>query len=210
MAEARELLIATGNRDKADEFRSLLPSSVEIVTLQDLGIPSPPEEGGTFAENAVAKALQAAKTSRLLTLADDSGLEVDALGGIPGVHSARYAGTPVSDARNREKLLAAMQAFPQPRQRTARFRCIVALANSNSTVEIAEGVCHGSIGLAPRGAGGFGYDPVFVLPDGRTMAELPLAEKNAISHRGQAYRHILPRLYRELGIADENIKEQGR
>ena len=210
MGNERKLLLATSNEGKANEFRALLPSGVRVLTLQDVGIVPAPEVGDTFAANAAAKALDGANESGMLTLGDDSGLEVDALRGAPGVHSARYAGTPVSDARNREKLLAAMQAFPETTERTARFRCVVALAIPGSVVATAEGVCHGSIGISPRGFHGFGYDPVFVLPDGRTMAEIDTAEKNTVSHRAEAYRRILPRLYEELGLAIQNDKELGR
>jgi XTP/dITP diphosphohydrolase len=208
--DERSLLLATSNEGKANEFRALLPSGVRLLTMQDVGIAPAPEVGETFAANAAAKALHAANDSGVLTLADDSGLEVDALRGAPGVHSARYAGTPVSDARNREKLLAAMQAFTETTERTARFRCVVALALPGSVLATAEGVCHGSIAISPRGFRGFGYDPVFVLPDGRAMAEIPTAEKNLVSHRAEAYRRILPRLYEELGIATQNDKELGR
>lgn len=209
-SDEHKLVLATSNEGKANEFRALLPSSVRLLTLHDIGVTPAPEVGETFAENAAAKALDAANESGCLTLADDSGLEVDALRGAPGVHSARYAGTPVSDARNREKLLAAMQAFTETSKRTARFRCVVTLAIPGSVVATAEGVCHGSIAISPRGFHGFGYDPVFVLPDGRTMAELPMAEKNSLSHRAEAYRRILPKLCEELGIVSQNDKELGR
>ena len=184
------ILLATSNRGKAEEFLALLPPGVEVVTLADLDLPSPPEDGETLEANAVIKAL-AGGTSGLLTVADDSGLEVDALGGAPGVHSARYAGTTVSDAANREKLLHQMRHLP-PERRTARFRCVVALAGPTGLIATAEGRLDGTIAFAERGERGFGYDSIFQLPDGRTLAELPLDDKNRISHRGHAYRLALP------------------
>ncbi|MGI8643508.1 MAG: RdgB/HAM1 family non-canonical purine NTP pyrophosphatase [Thermomicrobiales bacterium] len=202
----RLLLLATGNAGKAAEFRSLLPPGVTVLNLTDLSLTMPPETGNTFAENAAAKALYAARQTGHLTLADDSGLEVDALGGDPGVQSARYAGTPVSDAKNREKLLAAMLSIPE-QNRTARFRCVVALAYNDTILQLSEGTREGHIGTAPRGDGGFGYDSVFVLPGGRTMAELPMHEKNTSSHRGQAYQAILPRLRQELDTLSTTTSE---
>ncbi|MBA2754597.1 MAG: RdgB/HAM1 family non-canonical purine NTP pyrophosphatase [Chloroflexota bacterium] len=188
----RRILLATSNPGKAREFLALLPRGIEVVTLADLGLPSPPEDGVTLDDNAVTKALAGA-VSGYLTVADDSGLEVDALGGAPGVHSARYAGTTVSDAANREKLLAQMRTI-EPGQRTARFRCVVAIAGPSGLIATAGGHLDGVIAPVARGDGGFGYDPVFELPDGRTLAEIPLFEKNAISHRGRAYRAALPAL----------------
>jgi XTP/dITP diphosphohydrolase len=190
---APKLLIATSNQGKLREFRTLAPNGVELVSLADLGLPSPEETGSTFAENADLKALSAASTSGLLALADDSGLEVDALGGAPGVYSARYAGEPVSDSRNIDKLLRELDGLG-PDKRSARFRCVVSIASPSGVLARADGSCEGSIGYAPRGDHGFGYDPVFVLPDGRTMAELPPAEKNLISHRAKAIAAIGPAL----------------
>ncbi|MEJ7763202.1 MAG: RdgB/HAM1 family non-canonical purine NTP pyrophosphatase [Thermomicrobiales bacterium] len=186
------ILLATSNSGKAREFRALLPPGIEVVTLTDLGLPSPPEDADTLRENAVTKALAGA-LSGYLTVADDSGLEVDALGGAPGVHSARYAGTTVSDAANREKLLAQMRHL-RPGQRTARFRCVVAIAGPSGLIATAEGHLDGAIAPVPAGDGGFGYDPIFELPGGRTLAQIPLIEKNALSHRGEAYRKALPAL----------------
>ncbi len=197
MNNKRTLLLATRNAGKAVEFRSMLPPDVTILTLNDVTVQMPPETGDTFLANATSKALAAASETGLLTLADDSGLEVDALDGAPGVQSARYAGTPVSDANNREKLLAAMLSVP-PSKRTARFRCVVTLARENKVLASADGTSDGQIGIAPRGDGGFGYDSLFIVPGGRSMAEMSLDEKNAISHRGQAYARILPRLLHEL------------
>jgi XTP/dITP diphosphohydrolase len=193
MTPERTLLLATGNAGKAAEFRALLPSNVVVQTLLDVALEMLPETGNTFAANATAKALFAASATGLVALADDSGLEVDALNGAPGVQSARYAGTPVSDANNREKLLAAMLSIPYA-ERTARFRCVVVLARDDQILDLVHGTRDGRIATAPRGDGGFGYDSIFVLPDGRTMAELSRDEKNELSHRGDAYRRILPRL----------------
>jgi XTP/dITP diphosphohydrolase len=200
---APKLLIASGNAGKAADFRRLLPPSVEVLTLADVSVVLPPETGTTFAENAVVKATAAADQSGLLAIADDSGLEVDALGGEPGIYSARYAGTPPSDARNREKLLTAMRDIP-PARRTARFRCAVALARPATLIVTAEGTCDGTIAPAPAGEHGFGYDPIFRLPppDGRTMAQLSPAEKNRLSHRARAYQAMLPDLLRALALTE--------
>ena len=191
------LLLATANPGKRRELAALLPRQIRLLTLDDLLIQLPPETGPTFAENASAKAEFAASRSGLLTLADDSGLEVDALGGEPGVRSARYAGEPPNDEANRRKLLAALVGVPQE-QRSARFQCAVAIASPAGVVVTGYGSCVGSIGSAPVGAHGFGYDPIFVLPDGRTMAELTQGEKNQVSHRAAAYRAVLPSLTRHL------------
>lgn len=194
---AVSIVLATSNPGKIAEFRKLLPETVRVVSLDDLGIVLPPETGQTFAENAIAKAIFAAQQSGMLAIADDSGLEVDALGGAPGVRSARYAGDPGNDEANRNRLLAELSGVP-PEQRTARFRCAVALASPHELIAWEEGVCEGSIAEKPAGDFGFGYDPVFLLPDGRTMAELPPDEKNQISHRARAFQAILPALIQAL------------
>ncbi|GIW03550.1 MAG: non-canonical purine NTP pyrophosphatase [Thermomicrobiales bacterium] len=191
------IVLATSNPGKIAEFRKLLPGSVHVVSLDELGIVLPPETGQTFAENAIAKALSAAQQSGMLAIADDSGLEVDVLGGAPGVRSARYAGEAGNDAANRARLLAELEGVP-PERRTARFRCVVALASPDGLIAWEEGVCEGSIATEPAGTFGFGYDPIFLLPDGRTMAELPPGEKNTISHRARAYEAIRPALIRAL------------
>lgn len=190
---APKLLIATTNRGKLREFLALAPAGVELVSLSDLGLPSPEETGATFVENADLKARAAAGASGLIALADDSGLEVDALNGAPGVRSARFAGEPTSDNRNVDRLLRELELAPSP-ERTARFRCAVSVASPAGILARAEGVCEGSIGLKRRGANGFGYDPVFVLPDGRTMAELRADEKNSMSHRARAIAAVGPTL----------------
>jgi XTP/dITP diphosphohydrolase len=191
-----KLLVASGNRRKAAEIAAILgagpAAGLELVTLADFPALAPPvEDGATFLENARIKARAGAAATGLPTLGEDSGLAVDALGGAPGVYSARYA---EGDDRARcEKLLRALEGVP-PGRRSARFVTAAVLALPDGREERAEGTCAGEIALAPRGAGGFGYDPVFLLPDGRTMAELSPSEKDALSHRGRALRALAPRL----------------
>jgi len=189
-----KLLVATGNAGKKREFVELLAAlPLEIVSLRDVGITNDvPETGATFSENALLKARAYAAVSGLLTLADDSGLEVDALGGAPGVLSARYGGPGLDDRGRYELLLHNLVAVPDAR-RTARFCCVIALVSPSGREALAEGVCEGRITHAPRGVHGFGYDPVFwVDGEGSTMAELTPARKNAISHRALAARQALP------------------
>ncbi|PPD58730.1 XTP/dITP diphosphatase [Dehalogenimonas etheniformans] len=183
-----ELMLATNNRGKIGEYRDLLSGcGYELVTPAQKGISiEVAETGGTFTENAALKARALASTLGLLTLADDSGLEVDALGGDPGVHSARYAGDNATDSERIDLLLKNLEGVPSD-QRTARFRCVIAIADPAGEVRFAEGRIEGLISFAPRGHYGFGYDPVFYLSDrGKTMAELPVEEKNRISHRAFA------------------------
>jgi len=185
---AKKLLLATNNKGKAREYKSLLRGiPFEIVTPAELGISTEVDEtGASFEENARLKATTFAKESGLLSLADDSGLEVDTLGGEPGVHSARYAGEGASDADRVNFLLDKLKGVPE-KERTARFRCVIALATNDGKVELCTGECRGFIATEPRGNNGFGYDPVFYLPElGETMAELPPEEKNKISHRARA------------------------
>jgi XTP/dITP diphosphohydrolase len=188
------LLIATNNIGKQIEFRELLADwPGEIVFPRDVGLTLEVEESGdSFADIAALKARAFARASGLPSLADDSGLEVDALDGAPGIYTARYAGPAASDADRYHKLLDALGDLPLA-QRTARFRCAVALAlpgyahKDGIQVSVAEGTCEGLIAFAPRGTHGFGYDPVFYLPKyKRTMAELPDTVKNQISHRARA------------------------
>ncbi len=182
------LLIATHNRGKLIEYQQLFAGlPLDLATLDDVGIRNDIEENGaTFAENARLKAVAYARQSRLLTLADDSGLEVDALNGEPGVYSKRYAGEHATDAERNQFLLEKLRGVP-PEQRTARFRCAIALAQPDGEVWETSGTCEGEILSAPRGTHGFGYDPVFLFPAlGKTMAELPTEEKNRISHRARA------------------------
>jgi XTP/dITP diphosphohydrolase len=183
-----KLLLATNNKGKAREYKSLLEGvPFELVTPAEAGISTEVAEvGRSFEENARLKATTLAAESGLLSLADDSGLEVDALGGEPGTLSARYAGEGASDRDRVSYLLTKLEGVPQEK-RAARFRCVIAIATPGGEVEICSGECRGIITFAPKGNRGFGYDPVFYLPElGRTMAELSPQEKNKISHRGRA------------------------
>lgn len=198
-----QLLLATHNRGKRREWLPLLAGlEIELLLPEDLGLETDVEEtGATYVENALLKARALAAASGLPTLADDSGLEVDALGGAPGLHSARYQ--PGPDPVRYRALLRALEGIPAD-QRTARFRCVAALVLPDGREFVTEGVCEGSIATAPAGEGGFGYDPVFYLPErGCTMAELPADEKNRLSHRAraaQALRPFLERLLRGEGL----------
>ena len=185
-----KLLLATNNKAKMREYKSLLQGlPYEVVTLAEQDITTVVDEAGeSLEENARLKATALAAESQLLSLADDSGLEVDALGGEPGPLSARYAGEGASDIERINYLLARLKDVPEEK-RTARFRCVIAIATPDGEVKICSGECRGFITLAPRGEQGFGYDPVFYLPElGKTMAELPPELKNQVSHRGQAAR----------------------
>lgn len=185
-----KLLLGTNNHAKVLEYRELLQGiPFAITTLAEQGITTAVDETGeSLEENARLKAVVFAGQSQLLTLADDSGLEVDALGGEPGRLSARYAGEGASDRDRVDYLLSRLKGVPWP-ERTACFRCVIAIATPGGLVEICLGECRGFITLEPRGKGGFGYDPIFYLPElDRTMAELPLETKNQVSHRGQAAR----------------------
>ncbi|MDY6918220.1 MAG: XTP/dITP diphosphatase [Chloroflexota bacterium] len=184
------LLLATNNRAKVREYVQALEGvPYSMVTLADIGVDvAVSETGQTLEENADLKATAYASASGLVSLADDSGLEVEALGGEPGVLSARYAGEDASDRERIDFLLSRLEHVPWE-GRQARFRCVIAIAAPQSEVELCEGVCPGIITLEPRGEGGFGYDPVFFLPElGKTMAELTMEEKNEVSHRGKAAR----------------------
>jgi len=189
------LVLASGNEGKLREFRRLLgPRGVEVVAQSELAIPEADEPHATFVENALAKARHASAIAKLPALADDSGICVAALGGAPGVHSARYAGLPPSDARNNAKLVAALHGIAD---RRAHYYCVLVLVRHATDPEplIAEGTWHGTVIDQPRGGGGFGYDPHFLdEATGLTGAELPLERKNELSHRGQAMRALLDRL----------------
>lgn len=192
------VVLASDNRGKLREFTQLLaPLGIEFVPQSELGIEPAEETGVSFADNAILKARHAASGSGLPAMADDSGLEVDALGGAPGVHSARYAGAHGDEAANIARLLAELHARGDgfgPETTRARFRCVIALARSadDPAPRLAHGAWEGYIAAAPRGCGGFGYDPVFVdLASGLTAAELPATLKNVRSHRGQALRALL-------------------
>ena len=182
------LLLATGNRAKLYELKSLLQDlPYKLVTPSEVGISTEVEEtGSSLEENARLKASLSAARSGLMALADDSGLEVDALGGKPGVLSARYAGKNASDTDLLNYLLSQLEEVPWE-ERQARFRCVIAIAMPDGQVKLISGECQGIITLEPKGERGFGYDPIFYLPQlGKTMAELPLAVKNRVSHRGKA------------------------
>ena len=188
----RKLLLATNNQAKVREYKSLLENiPLEMVTLAEQGIITVVDEvGESLEENARLKAAVLAAESQLLALADDSGLEVDALGGEPGLLSARYAGEGASDRDRVDYLLSRLKGVPWE-QRSACFRCIIAVATPDGEVELCSGECRGMITFEPKGQQGFGYDPVFYLPElDKTMAELPPEMKNQISHRGQAARKV--------------------
>jgi XTP/dITP diphosphohydrolase len=190
------LVLATRNAGKAREVASILAAlDVRIDPLAaDVMLP---EEGDSYEANAVAKALAAARATGCVALGDDSGLEVAALGGAPGPLSARYGGAGLDDAARTATLLAALAAVPDA-ERGARFVCVAAVATPQGDVATARGVCEGRLLRAPRGNGGFGYDPIFAVGES-TMAELPAAEKDALSHRGRAFRALLPALRLHVG-----------
>ena len=200
-----KLLLATSNQGKLCELRSLLCDlPYGLVTLSEVGIDIKVDEiGSSLEENARLKATILANKSQLLTLADDSGLEVDALGGQPGVLSARYAGENASDSERINYLLSKLDGVSWEKRR-ARFKCVIAVAMPNGQVELCSGTCRGIITLEPKGDNGFGYDPIFYLPElGKTIAELSLKVKNQISCRGQAVRNahkLLERLKEREGI----------
>ena len=203
MTRARPLVFATRNHGKLVELRALL-SGCDVLSIDDAArrrgrpIPDVVEDADTFAGNAIKKAREVSRVTGLPALADDSGLEVDALGGAPGVYSARYAGDAHDDAANNAKLLAALADVPAER-RTARFRAVLALADVSgplgTEVLTADGTCEGVILDAPRGSGGFGYDPLFFAPElGQTFAEAGVGPKSDLSHRARAMKAIKPRL----------------
>lgn len=194
-----KFLLATSNQGKVKELQDLLADEeIEVLSLQDIeGWQEVAETGKTFAENAAIKARAAAEKTGLISLADDSGLEADALAGAPGVHSARFAGEPKDDEANIDKLLKLLDDVPDE-ARTARFRCSLAVVTPSGEEYTTEGMVEGRILRQRRGKGGFGYDSVFYVPDfGRTMAELSVAQKNKLSHRAQAFHKALP-ILREL------------
>ena len=185
------VLLATSNVAKVRELRAILPS-LTLTTPSELNLDLEVDEvGQTFAENAAIKASVFARASNMVTLADDSGLEVDALGGAPGVHSARYGGPALDDRGRLELLLHNLRQVSEFSQRSARFKCCMAVTFPDGRWCEATGVCEGFIAQAPSGSGGFGYDPIFFLPDHqRTMAEIAAEEKNRISHRALAARKM--------------------
>ncbi|WP_165462065.1 XTP/dITP diphosphatase [Atlantibacter sp.] len=190
----QKVVLATGNAGKVRELASLLQDfGLDIVAQTELGVESAEETGLTFIENAILKARHAAAITGLPAIADDSGLAVDALGGAPGIYSARYAGEDASDRENLEKLLAALKDVPDSK-RQAQFHCVLVYLRhaEDPTPLVFHGVWPGVITHAPAGEGGFGYDPIFYVPsEGKTAAELTREEKSAISHRGQALKQLL-------------------
>lgn len=196
-SNTKRIVLASGNAGKLRELGEMLAGlGIELVSQRELGIEDAEETGLSFVENAILKARHAAQASGLPAIADDSGLEVDALGGAPGIYSARYAGPDATDAHNNHKLLKALAGLP-PEQRTARFQCLLAyLRHANDpTPLICQGTWQGQILDAPRGSNGFGYDPLFWVPEQRcSSAELVPELKNRLSHRGQALRQLVERL----------------
>lgn len=189
-----KIILATQNKGKIRELQELLgDEDIEVLSLQDIKDWEDVEENGeTFAENAALKAKAAVSKTGLIALADDSGLEVDALNGAPGVYSARFAGEPKDDERNNDKLLQLLETVPDE-QRGARFRCALVVATPDGKEFLTEGIVEGQIMTQRRGSDGFGYDPLFFVPEySRTMAELTLTEKNKLSHRAQAFRKAIP------------------
>lgn len=197
----KKLLIATKNPGKVNEFQALFSElGIEVQSLLDIqSTIDVKETGDTFEENARLKAEEIAHTYQVMTIADDTGLVVDALGGKPGVYSARYAGIEKNDQTNMQKVLKELTTVPMEK-RTARFITVIALAIPNKTTEFVEGSCEGVIALEPKGSNGFGYDPIFYLPEyDQTMAELTSEEKNKISHRAKAMGKLKEKLSQITG-----------
>lgn len=191
------LAVASSNAGKLAELRNLLDQEIALRSLAELGLDSPDETGLTFEQNAILKARHVHDRTGLVVLADDSGIEVDALGGNPGVRSARFAGVDATDADNRALLLTSLRDI-DPNHRGARFVCVIAIVSRDGAVATTRGTCEGTISFEERGSNGFGYDALFMLPDGRTMAELTPEEKNHISHRSRAIRLAIPLIYDAL------------
>ena len=188
-----KMVLATKNKNKVKEVSEFLaPHGIEVVSLLEFpDLPEIEEYGETFKENAIIKATEACMFTGLMALADDSGLEVDCLEGLPGAYSSRFAGEDKDDHANNKKLLELLEGVPAE-QRTARFKCVMAIATTECFVYTADGACEGIIAEQPRGEGGFGYDPLFYLPEyGKTFAELDLEIKNKISHRARALTGVL-------------------
>ncbi len=208
------VVIATQNRGKLAEFRELFSDlPLELLGVDEVlpDYKGVVEDGETFEANAMKKARAVAEASLMIVIADDSGLEVDALGGVPGVRSSRYAGERATDAENNALLLRALEEVPDE-ARTARFRCVLCLMDpwspGGESVVTVSGACEGRIARSPRGAGGFGYDPLFIIAgDERTHAELSDSEKNAISHRGKAAKALKPHL---MALIEERARTTER
>ena len=191
----KKIVLASKNLDKVKEMRLALKDlPVEILSLADFAeIPDAIEDGATFEENAIIKAKFFCKQTGLACLADDSGLEVDALGGLPGVHSARFAGYHADDNTNNQKLLDELKKICAT-ESNADYRCALAFVDTDGTQILTQGKVEGKIKTVAKGSGGFGYDPYFYLDESRTMAEISVAEKNKISHRGAALREMILKL----------------
>jgi len=193
----QKVVLATGNAGKVRELASLLNDfGLDVVAQTELGVESADETGLTFIENAIIKARHAAQVTGLPAIADDSGLAVDALGGAPGIYSARFAGVDATDQQNLEKLLVELQDVPDG-ERQAQFHCVLVYMRhaDDPTPLVCHGSWQGTIARAPAGSGGFGYDPIFVVPEaGKPAAELSADEKRAVSHRGQALKLLLEAL----------------
>ncbi|WP_312227912.1 XTP/dITP diphosphatase [Pseudescherichia sp.] len=193
----QKVVLATGNAGKVRELASLLNDfGLDVVAQTELGVESAEETGLTFIENAIIKARHAAQVTGLPAIADDSGLAVDALGGAPGIYSARFAGVDATDQQNLDKLLVELQDVPDS-ERQAQFHCVLVYMRhaDDPTPLVCHGSWQGTIARAPAGSGGFGYDPIFVVPEaGKTAAELTADEKRAASHRGQALKLLLEAL----------------
>jgi XTP/dITP diphosphohydrolase len=194
---SRRVVLATGNPGKLREIRAILAGrGLEVVAQSELGIEPPVEDGDSFLANALIKARHASGIARLPAIADDSGLEVDALGGRPGIHTARFAGPGADDEANNDRLLAELAGLP-PARRGARYRCVMVFVRdaADPAPFVGEGAWAGRIGLARRGSNGFGYDPIFVVAGGEaTVAEMPEDAKNRVSHRAQALRALVERM----------------
>lgn len=191
-----DLVVATRNKKKLKEIMDLLADlDFNVLPVEDFaGVPEIQEDGNTFQENAKKKAVQTARIVKRLTLADDSGLEIDYLGGAPGIHSARFAGENATDEDRNRQILDLLKAVPREK-RKARFQCAIAIASPDDGVEVVIGTCEGEIALKPRGHTGFGYDPIFIVPEyGKTYAELGQEKKNQISHRAIALKKAKERL----------------
>lgn len=200
-----KLLIATNNKDKVVEFEDLLKNmGIALITPADINLLLKVEEdGNTYSENATKKAGAFSKASGLISLADDSGLEVDALGGAPGLYSARYSPQPgATDADRRIFLLHNLKEKPRPWK--AHFHATIAIAHPSGETQLAQGDCHGEIIPEERGRGGFGYDPIFLLPElNKTMAELDMEQKNRLSHRARAVVEAIPILRKMFGVQEQ-------
>lgn len=200
MKPIREIVVATHNAGKVHEIvRALQHLAIRVIPLSSCGkFPEPVEDGRTFEENALLKAQYYAKATGKICLADDSGLAVDALDQAPGVYSARYAGENATDEDNNRKLLQALKDVPAE-QRTGRFCCVLVLADATGALLTAQGVCEGQILFEAQGEGGFGYDPLFLVPHlNKTLAQITVDEKNRISHRGQALKKLAEKIRESL------------